>query len=296
MIKPIAAAVLALLFAAAAVGEDRPPLPVVLQRVADYVVHYQQVISGVVAEEHYVQNADKSERPFVTHRELKSDLLLLRAEGQANGYVQFRDVYEVDGDPVRDRSDRLLKLFLNPNANESAKKQAAEIMNESARYNIGSVQRNVNTPMFGLILFDPTYQPRFKYSISTEHKGTPRGLPKSDAYRLSSDTWEIDYEEVGMPTVIQGDGQDAKSHGRIWVDPETNRILITELVNEAKTVRTTIRVSYQSMPLEGVLLPVDMRETYLLKNRFYTFEGEATYGNFRRFSVNTEEVIGEPKK
>jgi len=296
MIKRIALVFLTLCFAAPAMAEDRPPLAVVLQRIAEYVVHYQQVISGVVAEEHYVQNADKSERPFVTHRELKSDLLLVRAEGQSNGYVQFRDVYEVDGDPVRDRSDRLLKLFLNPNPKESPAKQAAEIMNESARYNIGSVLRNVNTPMFGLILFDPSYQPRFKHSISTEHKGTPRGLPKSDAFRLAADTWEIDYEEVMTTTEIQGDGQDAKTHGRIWVDPETSRILITELVNEAKTVRTTIRVSYQSTPLEGVLLPIDMRETYLLKNRFYTFEGEATYGNFRRFSVNTVEVIGDPKK
>jgi hypothetical protein len=296
MLKRIAPAVLALFISVVAVADDRPPLAVVLQRVADYVVRYQQVISGVVAEEHYVQNSDKSERPFVTHRELKSDLLLVKADAQSNGYVQFRDVYEVDGDPVRDRSDRLLKLFVNPKSDESAKKQAAEIMNESARYNIGSVLRNVNTPMFGLILFDPTYQPHFKHTISTEHKGTPRGLPKSDAFRLAADTWEIDYEEVTTPTVIQGDGQDAKSHGRIWVDPETGRILITELVNEAKTVRTTIRVSYQSMPLEGVLLPVEMRETYLLKNRFYTFEGAATYGNFRRFSVNTVEVIGEPKK
>ena len=294
--RSIAVLVLTLVFAAPAVADDRPPLAVVLQRVADYVIHYQQMISGVVAEEHYVQNSDKSERPFVTHRELKSDLLLVRAEGQSNGYVQFRDVYEVDGDPVRDRNDRLLKLFLNPNPKESPSKQAAEIMNESARYNIGSVLRNVNTPMFGLILFDPSYQPRFKYSISTEHKGTPRGLPKSDAFKLAADTWEIDYEEVMTPTVIQGDGQDAKTHGRIWVDPETSRILITELVNEAKTVRTTIRVSYQSPPLEGVMLPVEMRETYVLKNRFYTFDGEATYGNYRRFSVNTVEVIGEPKK
>jgi hypothetical protein len=296
MHRRIALVVFALLIAVPAAPDDRPPLAVVLQRIADYVVRYQQVISGVVAEEHYVQNSDKSERPFVTHRELKSDLLLVKAEGQSNGYIQFRDVYEVDGDPVRDRNDRLLKLFLNPNPTESPKKQAAVIMNESSRYNIGSVLRNVNTPMFALIFFDPTYQSHFKHSIGTEHKGTPRGLPKSDAFRLASDAWEIEYEEVMAPTIIQGDGQDAKSHGRIWVDPATGRILITELVNEAKTVRTTIRVSYQSPPLEGVLLPVEMRETYLLKNRFYTFEGEATYGNFRRFSVNTVEVIGEPKK
>jgi len=276
-----------------AMADDRPPLAVILQRVTDYVVRYQQQISGVVAEERYVQNSDKSDRPFVTHRELKSDLLLVRTQGETNGYVQFRDVYEVDGDPVRDRSDRLVKLFMNPS--ESAKKQAAEIMNESARYNIGNVQRNVNVPLLALILLDPTYQAHFKYAVSTEHKGTPRGLPKSDAFRLAGDTWEIDYDEGLTPTVIQGDRENAFSHGRIWVDPQTSRVLITELVNEAKTVRTTIRVSYQSPPFDGVLLPVEMRETYLLKKRFYTFEGEVTYGNFRRFSVNTVESIGAPK-
>lgn len=282
------------LLAVPALADDRPPLAVILQRVGDYVVRFQQQISGMVAEEHYVQNSDKSERPFVTHRELKSDLLLVKTEGETNGYVQFRDVYEVDGDPVRDRDDRLLKLFMSPS--ESAKKQASQIMNESARYNIGTVERNINTPMLAMILFDPTYQRRFKYSVSREHKGTPRGLPKIEAFALGADTWEIDYDELMAPTVIQGDRQNAFSHGRIWVDPQTSRVLITELVNEAKTVRTTIRVSYQSPPVDGVLLPVLMRETYVLKNRFYTFDGEATYGNFRRFSVNTVEVIGKPKQ
>jgi hypothetical protein len=292
--RSIALLVLALVLAAPAIADDRPPLAVILQRVADYVVRFQERISGIVAEEHYVQNSDKSDRPFVTHRELKSDLLLVKTEGETNGYVQFRDVYEVDGEPVRDRNDRLVKLFMNPS--DSAKKQAAQIMNESARYNIGNVERNINTPMLVLILFDPSYQRRFKFSVSTEHKGTPRGLPKSDAFKLAGDTWEIDFDEVVTPTVIQGDRQDAKSHGRIWVDPDTSRVLITELVNEAKTVRSTIRVSYQSAPIDEVLLPIEMRESYLLKNRFYTFEGVATYGNFRRFSVNTVEVIGEPEK
>ena len=292
----IAGALLLAVVAARAAAEDRPSLPVILQRVGDYVVKFQQQISGIVAEEHYVQNSDKSDRPFVTHRELKSDLLLVKTEGETNGYVQFRDVYEVDGEPVRDRSDRLVKLFMNPS--ETGKKQAGQIMNESARYNIGNVERNINTPMLVLILFDPSYQPRFKYSVSTEHKGTPRGLPKSDAFRLASDAWEIDYDEIAAPTVIQSNKEspNAFSHGRIWVDPETGRILITELVNEAKTIRTTIRVSYQSQPLDGVLLPVEMRETYVLKGRFYTFDGEATYGNFRRFAVNTEESIAPPKQ
>ncbi len=268
--------------------------PDVLQRVGDYVARYQNEISGVVAEERYVQEADKSERPFVTHRELKSDLLLVRT-GETGGYVQFRDVFEVDGDAVRDRTDRLEKLFVDmPAGDVNVKKRAAQIMNESARYNIGSVQRNINVPLLTLMLLDPIYQPRFRYSVSLEHKGTPRGLPKTPAYQLAADAWEIDFEEVLTPTVIQGDGADAKSHGRVWVDPDTDRVLMTELVNEAKTVRTTIRVSFQSEPVAGFLLPLEMRESYVLKRRFYTFEGSATYSNYRRFTVSTAEVIKDP--
>ena len=273
-------------------AEDRPPLSSVLDRVRDYVVRYQKEVSGVVAEERYVQDSDKSDRPFVTHRELKSDLLLVRTEGETEAYVQFRDVFEVDGDPVRDRTDRLASLFTAPSP--SAKKQAAQIMNESARYNIGSIQRNINVPLLTLMLLDPVYEPHFKYSVSTESKGTPRGLPKTAAFRLAADAWELDFDEVTAPTVIQGDGRDAKSHGRIWIDPDTSRVLITEIINEAKTVRTTIRVSYQSEPQAGVLLPVEMRETYVVKGRFYTFEGAATYSNYRRFTVNTIESIAPP--
>ena len=269
-------------------------LQTILAGVSDYVVNYQKELSSVVAEELYVQDSDKSDRPFVTHRELKSDLLLLSTTGESNGYVQFRDVFEVDGQAVRDRSDRLLKLFTSPAGD--ARKQAAEIMNESARYNIGSITRNINVPLLTLLLLDPTYQRHFKYSVSTESKGVPRGLPKTPAFTLAAETWELDFDEIQSPTVIQGDKADAKSHGRIWIDPGTNRVLITELVNEAKTVRSTIRVSFQSEPIAGFLLPVEMHERYERKGAFYKFDGMATYGNFRRFTVTTDEKIGSPRE
>jgi outer membrane lipoprotein-sorting protein len=289
----IALLLIALLVATAVAADDRPSLQAILARVSDYVVRYENTIQGIVAEEHYVQDSDKADRPFVTHRELKSDLLLVRADGPNFGYVQFRDVFEVDGDAVRDRSDRLTKLFLNPSL--SSRRQAAELMNESSRYNIGSIERNVNVPLVALMLLDPMYQMRFKYSVSSEHKGTPRGLPKSPAFTLAADAWEIDFEEVVTPTVIRGDDyQDAKSHGRIWVDPDTSQVLLTELVVEAKTVRSTFRVSFRSEPVAGLLVPVEMRETYTAKKRFYTLEGTATYSNFRQFSVTTVESVGEP--
>src|SRR5215510_6758262 len=148
-------AALALVFiaVAAAAAEDRPPLQTILDRVTDYVVRFENTIQGIVAEERYVQDSDKSDRPFVTHRELKSDLLLVRADGSDFGYAQFRDVFQVDGDAVRDRTDRSL----------SSHKLASEIMNESARYNIGTVERNINVPLIGLMLLDPMHRARFKY-------------------------------------------------------------------------------------------------------------------------------------
>jgi len=265
-------------------------LQTVLDRVSDYVVRYQREVSSVVVEERYVQDADKSDRPLLTHRELRSDLLLMKAQSDS-GYVQFRDVFEVDGEAVRDRTDRLMQLFAHPA--ENPKKQAAQIMNESARYNIGRIERNINVPLLALLLLDPVYQPRFRYSVDTEHKGTPRGLPKTPAFTLAADAWELDFDEIRSPTIIKGDLEDAKSRGRVWIDPDTGRVLITELVNEARTVRSTIRVSFQSGPMDGFLLPVEMRERYERKGRFYLFEGTATYSNYRRFTVTTDESIRE---
>jgi hypothetical protein len=288
----IAALFIAILIPAALAADDRPPLQAILSSVTDYVVRFENTIQGIVAEENYVQDADKSDRPFVTHRELKSDLLLVRNEDSQFGYVQFRDVFNVDGDAVRDRSDRLTKLFLNPSM--SARRQAVEIMNESSRYNIGSVERNINVPLIALMLMDPMYRSHFKYSVDTDRKGVPRGMPKSPAFTLGGDAWVIEFDETATPTMVRGDDQDAKSHGRVWVDPATSRVLMTEMIVEAKTVRSTIRVSYQSAPIAGLLLPVEMRETYVVKKRFYTLEGTATYGNFRQFNVTTAETIGQP--
>ena len=63
-------------------------------------------------------------------RDLKSDVLLVRAPA-GDRWIQFRDVFEVDGKPLRDRDDRLTRLFLKPSA--SAQKQVEDITAESAR-------------------------------------------------------------------------------------------------------------------------------------------------------------------
>ena len=47
-------------------------------------------------------------------RTLRSDILFMQDD--RFGWVEFRDVAERDGFPVRDREERLLALFSKPNA------------------------------------------------------------------------------------------------------------------------------------------------------------------------------------
>jgi len=71
-------------------------------------------------------------------------------------------VFDVDGKPVRDRSERLAKLFLTPTS--SSAEQAQMIVGESTRYNIGNLQRTVNVPVLPLVFLDPKQRPRFKFT------------------------------------------------------------------------------------------------------------------------------------
>src|SRR6185503_9035702 len=93
-------------------------------------------------------------------RELKSDFLLVKIG--PTDLLPFRDVFEVDGSAVRDREQRLQKLFLQSKSDALA--QAAQIANESSRYNIGALQRTINTPILTLSYLQPDTQDRFKFS------------------------------------------------------------------------------------------------------------------------------------
>ena len=124
-----------------------PDLDALLDKAGDYVADYERTFVGVVAEETYRQQvripggptcADFRPKPTVQRRDLKSDVLLVRAPA-GDRWIQFRDVFEVDGKPVRDRDERLTKLFLQPSAD--AARQVQDIAAASARYNIGGVNR-----------------------------------------------------------------------------------------------------------------------------------------------------------
>ena len=281
-------------------------LETVLQRAGTYAAQFRGQLSGIVAEERYVQNirtamgvnivVDGRGTEPVKHRELKSDILMIRAEDR---YAEFRDVYEVDGQAVRDRQDRLAKLFLSDVA--SAGDQIKRIAEESARYNIGSVYRNINTPTLTLVFLEPEQQARFKFR---RVEAKPPALAEASAdlalgpLQVPASAWVIEYQEVQKGTLIRrlGGNGDMPARGRFWIDPDTGQVLFSELNVGDPLTRCTITVRYAPAPsLGGMLIPAEMRERYVNTNDRVTTTGAAIYGRVRRFGVATSEDIPAPQ-
>lgn len=283
--RPIAAIACALV--AMAAGRQEPSLEQVLKAAAAYTAGFQKQLSEIVAEETYVQEVANTSRftdtlQVTPRRTLKSDLILVKPV-DANRYVELRDVFEVDGTPVRDRQARLERLL---RANRAVpESQLSAIIAESARYNIGSIQRNINTPLMALLFLDAGYQRRFAFKhvtrarpVFTEKRDAP--VNETPVFRVSTEMWTIEYQERRRNTVIkQPNGGDLPARGRFWINPATGAVLISEMIVDGGGVIATITVSYQSEPLMGFLVPVEMRESYVRYGE--RISGRAEYGRFR---------------
>jgi hypothetical protein len=281
---------------ATAAQEDT--LRTVLARAGAYIADYRRQMSSIVAEEHYIQAVWYQGRAVPAdvqpeRRELRSDVLLVTPSG-ARDWLQLRDVFEVDGLPVVDRSERLTKLL--DESSPFPETQIARIMNESARYNIGPIQRTVNAPLLPLMFLEPGHQYRFKFKRTID--GRPATTTRDEAappgyFQVSTEVWVVEYRETEPGTFIRTPGRrDLPSHGRFWIEPTTGRVLMSELINDDREVRATIDVSYQSEPLVGFLVPVEMRERYEGRRDGVRIEGTATYGRFRQVELRVDQPFG----
>jgi hypothetical protein len=284
------------------VSAQEVSLKTVMQRAGAYVTEFRRQLSSIVAEESYLQEVTplvaRPARPAAStkRRELRSDFLLVWPPG-ADRYIEFRDVFEVDGTPVRDRQERLTALFLDGSPS-AATPRIQRIIDESARYNIGTIERNVNTPTLPLLFLTPDNQPRFRFKRVPDHALAITRTPREPTanFTIVTEVWVVGYEEVQRKTLIRTSaGRDIPARGHFWIEPATGKVLMSELTADSSAVRATIDVSYQSEPLLGFLVPIEMRERYEGRRDSTLIEGNATYGNFRQFQVRTEEQIA-PRK
>jgi len=253
------------------------PLETLLGRLATYIETYERDLSAVVSEEHYTQEVTGRSSLWPTSRVLRSDFLLTRSaagEGMPE-WIAFRDVFEVDGKPVQDRSDRLIQLFVKPTGD--ALDQVNRIVKESAKHNLGWVTRTVNVPTMVLIYAKRDQQKRSQFRRGgTSKVGDVVGR-------------EVRFTERALPRVIRT-ADNAAAQGTFWIDEQTGRILKTELKISTGSTSAVIGVSYGHEPKLDMWLPVLMSERYSTP-RQPIITGRAVYSNFRKFDVTVGTII-----
>jgi hypothetical protein len=272
-ITPVLPVMLAV--SAASVGaQPATPLSTLLDRASAYVQSYMQAFSTMVAEERYLQDS----RPMgekagqAQHVELRSDLLFVRPNA-SDRWLTFRDVFAVNGRAVRDREQRLARLFIDQPS--SAVDRAGEIAREGYRYNVGVKERTVANPMITLAFLQPDYRRRFDFRLD--------GIDVS----LGADVWIVKFKERERPTILRTpDNRNVPSMGRFWIDGATGRVLQTELETRVGD-RVMTMFSYDARL--GLAVPCEMRDIAWVSGTAIT--GVATYTNFRHFDVSTDETF-----
>lgn len=235
---------------------------------AKYVENYLKEFSMIVCEEHQVQTMVHPNGKAGKTRRIVSDLALLKI-GYSWMPQVYRDVISVDGKPVRNRDDRLKKLFLE--GSKTAAQQASAIAQESGRYNLG-VNRMGISPLLPLLLLDSHRIGRFNFSLS--------GRTLTFDERLSP----------GDPGFTDGGRTgNATQHGSLVLDPDTGVIetarLISKTVDGQEGLSFVVR--YVTDPNLKMLLPSTMTERYLdpARPKDDHLETTSTFSSFRRFQV-----------
>jgi hypothetical protein len=252
------------------VGAQTVRLGDVVARLDNYLQSYEERLANVVAEETYRQWVEQgpTTRRSTTSRVLRSDYALTLTS-ERNRWVGYRDTFEMDGVPVRDREERLQPLL-----SSGAVGQAARIAEQNARFNLGEdlISRNINIPTFALEMINPRSRDRFR----VRRTGTDvlDGRPG----------WLIEFRERERPTLVRTpDGRDQPSRVIALVDIQTGEVLQTVLTWER--VKGSIAVSYGDAPGIPVPVPIRMAERYVTGSGALVI-GEATYANFRQFETS----------
>jgi hypothetical protein len=272
-----AGAVAVLLAATTVAAADKPTSKGLLDLASTYLFDFVERFSNVVAEEKYVQTWSTNSGVMMARRELRSDFLLTKPKNAA-AWMTFRDVFEVDGAAVRDQEERLVELFLKPSP--KAAEEISVIAVESARYNIGNIQRTINQPLFGLILLQRSNQNRFTYSVDKNDKDVGRNV------------WIVQYKESARPTYVRGSsGKDLPARGRVWIDSVNGHVMKTELLLEDNFQKAELTSTFRPDERFGISVPTEMKEQYSIKGNGGKIQGVATYQRFRRFEVRLDESV-----
>jgi hypothetical protein len=231
-------------------GDPEPALADLLQKAGAYAERYEREFSDLTAEETYTQKLFRHRSMRLQQvRTLRSDMVFVRLGDADLRWMAFRDVFEVDGKAVRERDARLETLFVK--ARGAAYGEAQQILEESARYNLGKTVRNFNMPTLALVFLHPENQPRFRFKR------------KGRTTVAGSTGWKIEYEETRSPAFIRdGANHNLFAHGSVVVAEDDGRLLRSHMAVKDAAQEFQVELTAEFGPWEKatIWVPREMRE------------------------------------
>jgi hypothetical protein len=286
----IPVALIACVAATTTVASQQPPLDLLLEKAGRYARGFQQDFETVIADETYVQRERVTrtqagrERIINSARTINSEMVFMWLP-EDRSWLLVRNVLKVDRKDVPDSKARLEHVIADATPG-ALLPRFNRLRDESARFNLGRIYRNLNDPMLPFQFVDPSYQPRFTFEIAGED--TIDGVA----------AWKLTFAEKAMPTVVTVDKHDSFSKGDIWLT-SSGIVLRTHLAveNQLTSLRSTFVVTYGRDSKLAGWVPVRMEETYSQRppasssDRLATeISCVATYSNFRRFETSARIV------
>ena len=249
------------------------PLADVLKLAGDYVAGYERALPRLAVEEQSLQRVMlPNEDPKM--RALRADLVVALVTNA--GWTAFRDVFEVDGKPIRVRDDRLAPLLQRPTAQSLS--QARQITDESARQQLLpegiEFRRVLDEPLTPLLYLRAANQVRSVFKLDGVRRYVGREVVV------------VRFTERGKPRLI-ATVDDAAAAGAFWIDPVSGQVLSSEITMETKsralTVTAAVRIAYEEDARLKTFVPVTMDEQYDLAAgpRALRIEARTTYSKHR---------------
>jgi len=266
------------------------PLDQLLERTGRYARGFQHDFETVIADETYVQRERitriQGGKPRVTSsvRTINSEMAFMWLP-EDRSWLLVRNVRKVDNKEVRDSRARLERVIADA-APGGLVPRFRRLRDESARFNLGRIQRNLNDPMLPFQFVDPAYQPRFTFELAGQE--VINGVATS----------KVAFVEKTTPTVVAVDGHDSLSKGEIWLTA-SGIVLRTHLTieNPLTSLSSSFVVTFGRAATFAGWFPVRMDETYTQRPPAGSIDGlsteitcSATYWNFRRFETSARVV------
>jgi hypothetical protein len=268
---PAVVAVVAMLGWRVAAAQE-PPLASLLQRGADYTLHYEERFAVIIGDEEYEQHVEGRAYRGARDRTIASEMMFLWLTGEKT-WLSVRNVVSVDGHAIKDSQKRLDRLLSA--AAPVGVAHLRRMRDEDARFNIGTIRRNFNDPMFPLHFLEPETQWRFTFALA--------GQETIDGTATS----KVTFDEQAQPTFIQDGTRNLPSHGILWM-ADDGRVLRTrfDVRDPARGLTAIVTVNYRPDQKLDMLVPVSMHEIYFAAGPASEHvECNARYSGFRRFET-----------